>query len=135
MLTTLACAAGCDRQQRPRLPVFPVSGQLRVDGRAAAGAEVYFQPREPITGLMTTPMAKVDADGNFAPGTYFEHDGLPAGQYDLLITWPYVRVEAGEELSGPDQLAGRFSSPQYPAAQWAVIDGPNVIPPLELRSR
>src|SRR5277367_3113831 len=106
-LTAITCAAGCNGRERPRLPVFPVSGQVRVDGRAAAGAEVYFQPHQPITGLMTTPMAKVDADGNFAPGTYLEHDGLPAGQYDLFITWPYVGIEGGEEVSGPDQLAGR----------------------------
>jgi hypothetical protein len=135
MLTAIACTVGCGRKQRPRLAVFPVSGQLRVDGRPAGGAEVYFQPRQPIAGLSTTPMAKVDGDGNFAPGTYFAHDGLPAGDYDLLITWPFVRVEAGEELSGPDQLAGRYSNPQYPAAQWTVTEGPNLIPPLDLKSR
>jgi hypothetical protein len=117
MLTAIA-AAGCGNKQRP-----------------AGGAEVYFRPRQPIAGLTTIPMAKVDGDGNFAPGTYFAHDGLPAGEYDLLITWPYVRIEAGEELTGPDYLAGHYSNPQYPAAQIAVIDGPTIIPPLDLKTR
>ena len=64
--TLIACMAGCGHKQAPRLPVFPVSGQLRIDGRPAAGAEVYFQPRQPIAGLTTKPVAKVDAAGDFA---------------------------------------------------------------------
>lgn len=136
LILLIACAClGCGRKQASRLEVYPVSGRLLVNGQPPAGAEVYFHPRQPIPGLATRPLAKVAADGSFEPGTYLEHDGLPAGQYDLTIIWPQVTVVENEEVTGPDWLGGRFADPQHPAAEVTVQDAAVTIPPIDLKTR
>jgi hypothetical protein len=134
LLVTCACL-GCGRKKAARLDVYPVSGRILINGQPPTGADVYFHPRQPIPGLTTRPLAKVAPDGSFEPGTYLEHDGLPAGQYDLTVIWPQVTVVENEETIGADQLGGRFADPQHPVAEITVQSAAATIPPIDLKTR
>ncbi|HEX4144032.1 MAG TPA: hypothetical protein VHY91_10895 [Pirellulales bacterium] len=133
-LVGILLLGGCDQSTRPpQLPVFRVTGELFVDGRPASGAQVFFRAQPAIPGLGTIPVAIVASDGSFAPSTYGEQDGLPAGEYDLAVIWPKITVVEGEERTGPDQLGGKYSKPNVPVAHVTVGEGSLVIPRLELK--
>ena len=132
-LWALIATAGCGRRHAPRVPVHVVSGQVFVAGKPAEGAEVYFYAKTSIEGLTTAPAVRVNADGSFQPGTYDAHDGLPAGEYELFILWPKRSIVEGEEVSGDDQLQGRYSNRRRPVTTFRVQEGAeNVIPRIDL---
>jgi hypothetical protein len=127
---------GCGKKELPRLTVYPVSGKVFVDGRPAAHAEVTLRPltelNEPTKRSML-PFGKVAADGGVKIGSYEADDGAPAGEYAITVTWPLVKIEGGEETSGPDQLGGKYGVLERPAAKITVKEGDNTLPPLNLK--
>src|SRR5437016_1941611 len=80
-----ACLASCARN--PRKPVFPVRGQVTVDGKPAAGATVFFYPVESDPDAIA-PYGVTDANGSFTLTTYLTFDGAPAGEYVVTVRWP-----------------------------------------------
>ena len=125
--------AGCGER---RLEVFPVAGKILVNGVAPTNAEVTLHPVTVSADRAAKPVypnGKVAADGTFKIGTYFPEDGAPPGEYKIMVTWPTVKVEGGEEIFGPDRLGNRFATPANPAGTYTVVAGPNEIPAIELR--
>ena len=126
---------GCDKGKKPRLDVHPVSGRVTVDGKPAGAADIYFYADPQIAGLAAVLVTRTEPDGTFQAGTYEEHDGLPAGQYNVTVLWPTRTIVEGEEVTGDDQLRGRFSKPQQPVAKVTVAEAPLEIPPIQLKTR
>lgn len=126
-------AAGCgEGDARP--PVQPVAGRVLVDGKPAARARVTFH-RSPASPAAEVPYAESDADGAFRPTTRLTGDGTPAGDYDLTVIWPEIRVDHGEEVAGADRLKGRYDTPQKSNLKATIREGENTLPPLELKTR
>src|SRR6186713_708922 len=71
--------AGCG--SNGRLPVYPVSGKLTINGVPAKGCVVTFVPAEPALAGVVLPTGKVDESGKFELTTYETGDGAPAGDY------------------------------------------------------
>jgi hypothetical protein len=109
-----------------RKPTHPVSGQVLVNDKPAAGAFVLFIPvNEPAGSTDPRPRAEASEDGKFKIFTYDADDGAPAGEYLVTVTWP------GSETS--DQLGGRYSDQTKSLLKVTVKEGPNDLPPFKLR--
>jgi len=107
------CAASCgDKgpQGGPRVPTFPVRGQVVVDGQPAAHVAISLHSKSSDPETPLTSSAYTDAEGNFTIGTYEGADGAPAGDYRLTFTWREVNLMTGR-FEGPDKLNDRYSDP------------------------
>ena len=127
----LLLSLGCGASPKAR----PVSGTLFVDGRPAAGATVFLHPTGSQDGKPILPSGRVEADGSFRVSTFGHQDGAPPGDYAVTVVWPHVSQQGGETVEGNDRLADRYRDPARPAARFAVREGDNVIPALQLRTR
>lgn len=127
--------AGCGRKTIERVPVFPVSGRLLVDGRPANNAQVFFHAQDRSKTTQGLPFAVAGTDGAFQAGTYLPNDGLPSGEYVVTVQWPLMTVVDGEDVAGPDQLNGLYATPERPAAKVTVAETAVEMPPIKLRSR
>lgn len=108
------------------MAVYPVRGQVFVNGQPAEGALVIFHPEyDPNDPDHPRPRAYVRIDGSFELGTYEIGDGAPAGNYIVTVVW------APGESEG-DRLRGLYADPASPRLTTVVLRGPNVLPPFRL---
>jgi hypothetical protein len=85
LATAVVWIAGCGTR---RLPVYPVSGQVTVNGVPATGwmAMLHFEPAPTGSLPHRLPRAAVGPDGRFQFHTFGRDDGAPAGTYRLSFT-------------------------------------------------
>ncbi len=128
----VASLAGCGEPPKggPRVEVFPVGGEVFVDGAPAIGATVNLHSE----GAPAPSTAQVDESGKFAIATYGAADGAPVGTYKLTVIWP-APVGISGRLDGPDRLGDRYSDPKESEYVVEVVDGPVTIPKLELTAK
>lgn len=125
LLPLFVCSCGDDASRDPAL--YPVSGQVVVDGKPAEGVVVrlhllnhYRDPDAP------RPFATTDASGRFQLKMEQGEPGAPAGQYVATFLWP---ATAG----GKDRLAGAFAEPGESGFVAIVEESPVELPPFALR--
>src|SRR3954453_17284542 len=95
--------AGCGSKNRP---VFPVSGQVQVDGRPAPGALVIFHPVGDRGPEAVHPLGTVDDQGRFTLTSYTKGDGAPEGEYQVAVRWA-VTAPAASPSEGVDGFVNR----------------------------
>jgi hypothetical protein len=98
--------SGCGGPRRKT--VYPVHGQVFVDGRPAVEALVYFWAVDPDDPEPTHAYGQVDEKGSFALSTYVNGDGAARGEYVVTIEWPERSGIMKTEFGGPDRLKGRY---------------------------
>lgn len=81
-------------------PLVPVTGNIMVDGKPAAGVRVVPEPAHPVEGF-AFPEVLTDAQGHFELSTYEPKDGIPNDEYKLTFAWP--------DFAGNDRLHGRYA--------------------------
>ena len=120
IVTSLGCCAlaGCSQPAGPSL--YPVRGQVLVNGRPAVNAFVVFRPLGSTDPHRLRPRGRVDGNGTFVIGTRGADDGAPPGDYAVTIQWfDNSRAKEGD-ARGPnaasDLLRGRYSDPNHPKA-------------------
>ena len=118
-------------QPSDRKPVFPVSGSVYFQGRAAIGVRVAFHPsRDPLDhGLC--PQAVVAADGSFRLTTYAAGDGAPSGQYFVTLYWPAPGPDDDVHVHA-DRLGGRYADPRNTPYSATVSDRAVALPRYDL---
>jgi len=123
-LALLACSCG-DGRPRP----YPTKGAMRVNGQPAKGVVVTLYA--PDKG---TPVAEGESgeDGVFTMTTYKLTDGVPAGDYDVGLTWPAWRTGKSD---GPDRLQGQFVDPKKTGLKAHVEAAENTLPPIEITAQ
>ena len=126
---------GC-RQASPQFesrPTFPVEGQVLIQGRPAAGVQVFFHAQEP--SQRGQPRGVTDPEGRFRLRTYHDGDGAPAGQYTVTAYWPETDKAgmSGEEQLPPDRLGGRYMNAQQSSLRATVNTGPTTLPVFDLK--
>jgi predicted small lipoprotein YifL len=135
-LAVLTAVSGCGAKPPAELPTFPVTGKITVDGKPPVRAEVRLRPQTPLQDPIKRslePYAYVEEDGTFHVSTYRNIDGAPLGKYAVLIVWPEVKIDGGEEVFGPDRLQGRYGNPAAPVMTFEVQDASNLIPDIDLK--
>ncbi len=122
----------CGGSDGDHVKVYPVSGNVYVNGQPAAGAKVECYAVNDPTLLPLRPHAITGKDGSFKLTTYKTGDGAPAGTYALTVKWP-APPKSGSDAEGPDRLKGRYADPKRPARQFEVRPGDNDLETIELK--
>ena len=122
-----ACSSG-------RKPVYPVKGQVLVNGKPAANAQILFHPAEGAPDELR-PAGHTDDDGYFTLTSYVNGDGAPEGNYNVTVTW--FRVYHGGNRGGTEvvrynALPQHYAQPTSSPLHTTVNKGSNVLPALQL---
>lgn len=105
---------GCTGGDANRVPTYPVSGQITMDGSPVADATVTFAPK----GDQPTALGRTDAEGRYQLRTYEEADGAAAGAYAVLVS---KAVTATSTEPAHDAEGGAFdTSAQHTAGRGAI---------------
>lgn len=135
--TLLMAAVGCVGDvNEEQLPVFPVTGQIHVDGRPADDALVVFHPTSSSPPSPYRPAGRTGADGRFTLSTYESGDGAPVGEYQVTIVWPSRPAGPNPDVDlAPDRLRGRYAIPARSQLRVRCEEKENVLPAFDLKSR
>ena len=87
MTLTSVLLTSCVHQPERSIPVFPVDGQLFIDGQPGIGASIEFHPLSRLSSENYF-LCSVREDGHFVPTQKDGAIGLPAGRYRLVIRQP-----------------------------------------------
>jgi hypothetical protein len=134
ILVVLAFAALCSACSSGRKPVHPVRGQILVDGKPAAQAQVLFHPVEGGDDD-PHPTGQTDDQGYFNLTSYANGDGAPEGSYLVTVTWFRVFGGDRQEVVRYNVLPPRYLSLQDSPLRVTVVKGNNELEPLQLYSR
>jgi len=129
LLAAFVAASGCGDG---RLETYPVIGSVLVDSKPADGAMVIFCPTTgPEELLRMRPFGFTGPDGKFELTTFDKADGLPAGEYKIIIRWP----TGGAGSRSPDRLKGKYMNLEQ--SQLTATIGPDSgeLPPFELKTK
>jgi hypothetical protein len=115
-----------------RHAVQPVEGQVIWKQTPLAGAYVTFHPRGwEEHAFSNNPAATTGPDGRYRLGTYSKDDGAPAGKYVITVTCPDHSPTA-PKMYPPNILPKQYSSPDTSGLEVEIVEGANVVPPLDL---
>lgn len=107
----LPMLVSCREPAPYRKETYSVTGQIRVNGKPAAGVAVLCRDVRGIDAEHPTiTSALTDQDGRFRLSTYESGDGVPDGEYVLSFEWRDYSPFTGS-YDGPDKLGGRYSTP------------------------
>jgi hypothetical protein len=129
-LCVCLCLVSCSNKYGEH-PPYPTTGQLKVNGKPAAGARVVFHHVADWGEKSIVPQGFTDEHGRFELSTYGVHDGAPAGEYRVAVEWPAYR--RGKNV-GPDLLGGKFKNPKTSGLTARVGDGPTELEPIDLKA-
>jgi hypothetical protein len=129
----LLALAGCSRDSAPA--VFPVHGQVRVDGKPAAHAQVTFHPVGDARPDAVHPSGNTDEQGNFSLTTHTAGDGAAEGEYQVSVIWFLAGKPTGkgDETTSRNYLPDRYANAQTSHLQATVTRGDNALPPFDLK--
>jgi hypothetical protein len=139
-ILTVAISAGCGGKSRPeikgKLPLFPVTGKLMMDGQPMVGATILFNPSQefPPGAAKQRPRATADADGSFQVSTYTNQDGAPAGDYKVTISWKGDQEGVTSEQQGdlPEKAPETVQDARWSKLRVKVKEEENTLPTWDL---
>jgi hypothetical protein len=129
----LVVATGCGSKQDPnRLPVFPASGKVNVQGKIPAGAFLVLHPKNPAAGVESVrPRAHVKPDGSFELSSYESNDGAPAGEYTVTVEWRQtIKYPSGDAGPGPNLVPPKYTRPETSPVFIRIAAGTNQLDPI-----
>jgi len=124
----VSCGNNVDRK-----PVYPVQGQVFVDGKSAVGAYVLFHPANDSDAQPMRPHGQVKPGGTFILSTYAANDGAPVGEYVVTLDWR--KVVPGHGPKGPSLIAPEFSQPQESPLRATIRAESNSLAPFQAKAR
>src|SRR5262249_27026562 len=118
--------SSCSGDGRPR--AYPCKGTVLVNGQPAKGVEVSLRTDmgNPVAGGIC------GEGGVFELTTYVQHDGAPAGDYEVAIFWP--AWHRGKNV-GPDRLQGQFEDPKKTGLRAHVEAPETTLPPFQITAQ
>lgn len=120
----LLCFAACGSEQRggPRVPTYPIVGQVTVDGAPAGNLLVMCHVMDGEAAVPISISAYTDAEGRFSISTYEGGDGAPIGNYALTFEWGQINLMSGR-YGPPDRLNGKYADPETSEVTVTVVEG------------
>ncbi len=116
-----------------RLPVYPVTGSVFYEGKPAVGAVVTFHPADKDDKTLL-PNGTVQDDGTFELTTYEMGDGIPEGEYNVVIYWEKkAPKKGGDDDEAPAQLLPRrYLKPETSGLTVQITPSTTILPPFRL---
>jgi hypothetical protein len=124
---------GCGSKNADRLPVFPVEGQITLNGQPLAHAFVVLHPKGNGDPRLLPARAQTDRNGNFQVTTYEAADGAAAGEYAVTIEHHPLIGNGNSFEPGPNVLPPKYASPETTDVTVSVAERPNRPPPIDVR--
>ncbi len=122
-IATALTSVSCDRRGADRKPTYPLTGQVYVDGKPAAGVSVFCRDARGMDAERPTLSSTIsDEDGLFRLSTYETADGVPNGEYFLTFEWRDYSAFTGA-YEGADKLRGRYASRSNSPLGSVLVDG------------
>src|SRR5262245_49769133 len=112
----------------------PVQGKVLLNGRAAAGIRVTFNPQFDMGKVKFLPSGITDREGKFALSTAAANDGAPAGEYAVTFAFPQIesdRKNSGIEIE-VDAWKGKYADPAQSKYKIQVHKGENNLEAFQL---
>ena len=108
-VVAFAFCQGCSEKMPdgPRVPTFPVVGQILVDGKPPEYLAVSLEPQFEKPAIIPGSGAFTEKDGTFAIKTFESGDGAPPGKYKVTFMWGTINLLNGQ-YGGPDKLKGKY---------------------------
>jgi hypothetical protein len=131
---TALMGLACTRTGPDRL-LYPVQGQVLLDGKPLAGALLVFHPIAATGPEEARPYAQSGADGRFSVV-----GGAPAGEYRVAVRdarggEEETRSDAGGALRGRAvRPPARYGDPTTSGLRVRVAESPNDLAPFRLAS-
>ena len=133
LLVGTAGLIGCSAKHPDRLSVFPVEGQVNVNGQPLANAFVVLHPKNGSDPRLLAARGQTDQNGKFKVTTYEAGDGAPVGEYAVTVEYhPLVNL-GGSYEPGPNVLPPKLASPSTTDVTVRVAASPNTLPPIDVR--
>jgi hypothetical protein len=110
LIGLLGLMAGCSSRGEK---LVPVEGQVKVNGRPAAGAIVTFHPINAPADA-PRPSGQVAEDGTFRLTTTNSNDGAAPGEYRVTVAWYLASARKGvlaDESIPQSQLPAAYNRP------------------------
>jgi hypothetical protein len=128
--------SGCGEEMPngPRVPTFPVVGQIVVDGKPPDYLAVNLEPQFDKPGVIPASSAFTDKEGKFAISTFETGDGAPPGKYKLTFQWGQINLLNGQ-YGGPDKLKGRYKKAADSKHEITVTDQKIDLGTIELTTK
>lgn len=125
-LIWLLLAGGC-ADEPARLATYPVSGQVTLAGKPAAGAVVVFHSKNG-NGEFPMPRAHADSQGRFQVTTFATADGAPLGEYVVTVELHTFLPMNDEYVLGPNLVPPKYATAVTSDLVARVVEGPNEVP-------
>lgn len=117
-------------------PVYPVQGQVLLEGTPLPGAQVFLHPiGQEEGGQPVRPVGRAGPDGSFRLTTYDADDGAPAGTYAVTVELRRRPPGQPEGDFSRNVLPARYANPQTSPLRVEVAAGANDLGPLRLARR
>jgi hypothetical protein len=127
-----ALAVGCSGNTH--VPVYPVRGQVLLNGKPLAEAIVTFHLQSGAAEE-TFPSAHTDADGRFALTSYETGDGAPAGAYGIsLVCFRARPIRKGYDSDAVNVVPQRYANIATSKLTATVVPGDNELPPFQVKN-
>jgi hypothetical protein len=138
-LSLVALVSGCGKSRpeiKNKLPLFPVTGKVVMDGQPMVGATIIFNPVTPFPekSAPQLPHAVVGDDGSFTASTYQKDDGAPAGDYKITVSWrgnvEGLSNEQKDDL--PEKAPDSMQTPRTSKIRVKIKEQPNALATWDL---
>ena len=112
---------GC-KEKEEGIILTPVTGTLLIDGQAHERVAVRCRAAGGDTStIKNISQGFTDKEGKFSLSTNIQGDGLPVGEYVLLVQWGKL-LGISMKYDG-DKLNGKYNDPKTPAKTFTVKAG------------
>ena len=133
LLVGAVALTGCGSKHTDRLAVFPVEGQVKVNGQPLANAFIVLHPKGSNDPRLLAARGQTDQNGNFKVTTYEAGDGAAVGEYAVTIEHHPLINQGGSYEPGPNVLPPKLASPGTTNVTVRVAASVNTLPPIDVR--
>jgi hypothetical protein len=130
VLAGLCSACGASHK-----PVYPVHGEVRVNGQAPVHAQVGFFPVNDAGPDVVRPIGQVDEQGQFTLTSYAKGDGAPEGEYRVTVAWYLASRRPNDDSPPLNYLPASYARPDSTPLHAVVSKGGVQLQPFELKTK
>lgn len=118
----MVVSLGCSGEILDRVPVVPVTGEVKQGSDPVANALVVLHP-DGSNPKVLAARGQTDEQGRFSLTTYEASDGAAVGSYRVTVVAYETINDGGSIVPGPNILPTQYSTPESSGLKVTVPDG------------